>query len=57
MPLSRGPARGKVVGRRCCAMTSTVKRSVPPPALLEMTLELEDAAREYGWPVIGLTPG
>ena len=61
-------------------MTSTVKRSVPPPALVKMgnpltgrkqdrppvrhpgwlraptALELKDAAREYGWPVITLTP-
>ena len=39
-------------------MTSAVKRSVPPPTLVKMgnPLELKDAAREYGWSVITLTP-
>ena len=36
MTLAQRPAPGKVIGERYCAMTATVKRSVPPPALVKM---------------------
>jgi hypothetical protein len=36
MTLAQRLAPGKVIGGRCCAMTSAVKRSVPPPALVKM---------------------
>jgi len=36
MALAQRPGPGRLRGGRCCAMTSTVKRSVPPPALVKM---------------------
>src|SRR5215469_17584388 len=36
MPLAPRPARGTVKGGRWCAMSGTVKRSVPPAALVKM---------------------
>ena len=36
MTLVRWFARSKVMEGRCCAMTATVKRSVPPAALVKM---------------------